>query len=191
MVDLGATIPTWVPLFGGWPINSPLVGSFFGVFLGFLVNYAWKGVNDKLRRLNYIKLFRYEFNQANVTLEKDNEDELFINPLKERQPSKLQIDSWTSAINNGDLRLFRSHEVDCLSRIYSQIKNYNDELQLYKNKSIEYSWPVGADIDEKSLYYLNRKNLDELNPEIIGSINYLLGKKWMLSQHWWHYWRRD
>jgi hypothetical protein len=25
----GPTIPTWVPYLAGWPVNSPIVGSFF------------------------------------------------------------------------------------------------------------------------------------------------------------------
>ena len=32
-ISQGATIPTWIPLIGGIPINSPMVGSFFGIVI--------------------------------------------------------------------------------------------------------------------------------------------------------------
>jgi hypothetical protein len=43
----GPTIPMWVPLLGGFPINSPLVGSFLGVSLAFVINWAWQTWNSK------------------------------------------------------------------------------------------------------------------------------------------------
>ena len=43
----GPIIPLWIPLLGGFPINSPLVGSFLGVFLGFVVNWIWQFLSDK------------------------------------------------------------------------------------------------------------------------------------------------
>jgi hypothetical protein len=43
----GATIPMWVPLLGGFPINSPLVGSFLGVSFAFVMNWALQTWNSK------------------------------------------------------------------------------------------------------------------------------------------------
>jgi hypothetical protein len=47
----GPTIPMWVPFLGGFPINSPLVGSFLGVFLAFVINWLWQRWGSK--RLNF------------------------------------------------------------------------------------------------------------------------------------------
>jgi hypothetical protein len=47
----GPTIPIWVPFLGGFPYNSPLVGSFLGVFLAFVVNWIWRTWSSK--RLNF------------------------------------------------------------------------------------------------------------------------------------------
>jgi len=47
----GPTIPMWIPFFGGFPINSPLVGSFLGVGLAFMVNWIWQKLRGK--RLNF------------------------------------------------------------------------------------------------------------------------------------------
>jgi len=41
----------WIPFFGGFPINSPLVGSFLGVGLAFMVNWIWQKLRGK--RLNF------------------------------------------------------------------------------------------------------------------------------------------
>jgi len=43
----GPTIPMWVPYFGGFPINSPLVGSFLGVILAFGFNWLWQTWGSK------------------------------------------------------------------------------------------------------------------------------------------------
>jgi len=47
----GPTIPMCVPYFGGFPINSPLVGSFLGVILAFGFNWLWQTWGSK--RLNF------------------------------------------------------------------------------------------------------------------------------------------
>jgi hypothetical protein len=43
----GPTVPMWVPIFGGFPLNSPLVGSFLGVLLAFILNYIWQFWNNE------------------------------------------------------------------------------------------------------------------------------------------------
>jgi hypothetical protein len=181
----GQSIPIWIPIFGGLPYNSPLIGSFLGVALGFAVNYIWIWISDKRSGLHYIKLVKSELNQAKVTLEKDKNDELFINPLKERRPSKIQINSWTSVVNNGDLRLFDSIEIDCLNCIYSQVKEYNDEIQLYKDTSTRFGFTSGTDITKESVYYPRRKHLGELNIKLIIELCVIIKKKWISSEHWW------
>lgn len=43
----GPTIPMWIPLIGGFPYNSPLVGSFLGVLGAFGLNYTVVYLKDK------------------------------------------------------------------------------------------------------------------------------------------------
>jgi len=40
----GPTI--WLPILGWIPVNSPLVGSFLGVIVAFILNYAWQYLRD-------------------------------------------------------------------------------------------------------------------------------------------------
>lgn len=181
----GPTIPACVPLIGGLPYNSPLTGSFLGVVFGFAVSTVWKWISDKRSGLRHIKLFKNELIQAKATLERDKEDRLFVNPLKERRPMRLQTDCWTSAVNHGDLRLHYLPEVDCLARVYLQLRNYNDDVQSYINHSNNRGFPVGTDINKDNLYYSQREHLGELNTKLIDGIDVVNGKKWMSSEHWW------
>jgi len=181
----GPVIPTCVPLIGGLPYNSPLTGSFLGVVFGFAVSTVWKWVGDKRSGLHHIKLVKSELNQARVILNTDKNDGSFINPMKERLPNTLPNDCWTSAVNNGDLRLFSSNEVDYLSKIYSQIKAYNDEMQIYISLLLEYGIPINDNIPEDFVYYPQRKRLGELNIGLIDRIGVLMEKEWMSSKHWW------
>jgi hypothetical protein len=183
----GPTVPIWVPFIGGVPYNSPLIGSFIGVVLGFLVNYAWRWIANKRKRLFYIKLFETEFNRMLITLREDKNYGVFINPLKEKLPSKLQIDNWISAVNIGDLRLFEFTHVDSLSGIYSKIKKYNEDVELYKNITANWGFPINSDIETSSLYYSPRKRLGELNDSLLAGITTIKNENWMNTKHWWQY----
>jgi|WetSurMetagenome_2_1015567.scaffolds.fasta_scaffold00641_5 hypothetical protein len=47
----GPTIPTWLPVLGGFPINSPIVGSFIAIFVSVLITlYTVKRNGDSNRR---------------------------------------------------------------------------------------------------------------------------------------------
>ncbi len=56
----GPTIPIWFPILGGFPINSPLVGSFLGVIAAFGINYAYQSYKTKKDKINYINMIRSE-----------------------------------------------------------------------------------------------------------------------------------
>jgi hypothetical protein len=111
----GPSIPTSVPVMGGLPINSPLVGSFLGVLFAFSINYIYKFIQDLRSRNHYRKNIKLEI-------------ELCIERLK-RTGDLLPTDRWSSAINSGALKLFDVDETDQLSKLYEGIQNYNYEAK--------------------------------------------------------------
>jgi|APFre7841882654_1041346.scaffolds.fasta_scaffold47930_2 hypothetical protein len=185
----GPNMPMWIPLIGGFPINSPLVGSFIGVVLGFAVNYGWKWVGKKRNRLHYINLFNNEFIHCSDILVHDWQEGKFSNPLKANPILALPIDSWMSAVNIGALRLFRPTEVDRLSKIFLKINNYNNTAKMYEDLLIQYSSAIGRDIDELSGFYKPRKRLSDSNIDITHEIEEIKRENWMLTKHWWQFWK--
>jgi hypothetical protein len=119
----GATIPTWVPLLGGLPYNSPLMGSFLGIIGAFLVKYIAHKIKDHEDRNYYKKTLRNEITECSNICQRFIEDDGVVNPLP--------MDCWTSAMNSGALRFFNVDEVDGLSRIYLLIKTFNLLAEIY------------------------------------------------------------
>jgi hypothetical protein len=107
----GPTIPIWFPFIGGSQINSPLIGSFLGVVLGFLINYGfqyWRNRND---RIYYMKAITAEIDFCISCL---NHSTVF-----------LSTDGWDAALNSGVLRHFEHDQVARLSKAYHGIKRFN------------------------------------------------------------------
>ena len=114
----GPTIPIWIPILGGIPINAflpPLVGSFFGVIVAFAFNYKYQSYRNVEDKKKYKAMMRSEI-------------ELCLNILKEDRVRMLPVDRWTSALNSGALKLFDADiELVPLSRVYNKIQNYNHD----------------------------------------------------------------
>lgn len=107
----GLTIPMWSPILAGFPINSPLIGSFLGVVFGFAINYAyqyWKNRND---RNYYMKAITSEIGFCISTLNS--------------YPNILPTDRWEAALYSGILRRFRHDQVAKLSKAYHKIREFN------------------------------------------------------------------
>ena len=66
----GPTIPIWFPILGGFPINSPLVGSFLGVIAAFGINYAYQSYKTKKDKINYINMIKSEIEVNIATKER-------------------------------------------------------------------------------------------------------------------------
>lgn len=133
---------------------SPMVGSFFGVCLGFIINYEYQKHIRNKTKVNYIKMIGDELWACSEFLSKD--DILTI-------PSN----NWASIINSGGLSLFNGEELVGLNYIYQEISNYN-----YISKdNIYIPWDYIHKKTEGQLLYA-RKQLQE-------DIKNLKEKEWM------------
>jgi hypothetical protein len=95
-------------------IVGPVIGSFFGVWLGFLVNnYANKRKRTRLRK-EYTKGLKSEIQQA-------------IGLLENRLLQLLPEDLWKSLVNSGDLALFPFTQREDLPQAYFAIGKCNYE----------------------------------------------------------------
>jgi len=70
----GPTIPPWIPYLGGLPYNSPLIGSFLGVFAAFGINYVAHKINDHKTRNYYRSVIIDEIERCIKTLEKQKDE---------------------------------------------------------------------------------------------------------------------
>jgi len=123
----GATIPAWLPVLGGFPINSPLVGSFLGVIAGFGIKYAYQSHKTKEDKKIYMKMIKSEIEHCISVLEQD-------------RVQSLPEDKWMSAVNSGALKLFKiDTELQLLSKSYYNIHDFNEKARI--EKFIGYDWP--------------------------------------------------
>jgi hypothetical protein len=94
----------------------PLMGSFFGVIIAFISNYAYQSYNTNQDKKKFKNMIRLELEHCITILELD-----YI--------QLLPVDRWTSAVNSGALKLFEvDNELQSLSVNYYRIKIYNDML---------------------------------------------------------------
>ncbi len=123
----GATIPTWFSILGGFPINSPLVGSFLGVIFAFGINYAYQSYKIREDKKKYIRIIRSEIEHCIDVLEQD-----IVQSLPEA--------NWMSAVNSGALKLFKIEtELQSLSKNYYNIHDFNEKARI--GNFIGYDWP--------------------------------------------------
>lgn len=170
-------IPMWIPLIGGLPINSPLVGSFLGVLFAFAFNYGAHFLKDKKERNYYKNMFKNEVGNAISILDHERLD----------IPTPLPTDRWISAINSGALRLFELEEIEKLSRFYNRIKLYNivlenfhfyredDARSLLKKHADDIKWEYTMCIVEADrLRWLYQEELEKIKPD---------------NRPWWQFWK--
>jgi len=133
---------------------SPMVGSFFGVCVGFIINYKYqKHIRDKTK-INYINMIGDELLTCSTVL---SEDDILT----------LPSNNWASIINSGGLSLFKGEELAGLNYIYQTISNYN-----YLSIDNLYNpWDNISKKPEDRLLY-TRKRLQE-------RIKILMEKEWM------------
>ena len=130
------------PTIWGWPINSPLVGSFLGVIAGFGLKYASQSYKDYREKLKIKNMLRSEIEACVGILSLDG-------------VQLLPTDRWNSAVNSGALKFFEVEiELKLLSNDYYRIQEYNIRARRW----INYSW--------KNIYetadHFNIENLQEL-----------------------------
>lgn len=89
----GPSIPMCVPLLGGLPINSPLVGSFLGVLFAFVINHMYLSIKNYRDGVYHKNNIKSEIKSCFERLE--------------RVGDLLPTDRWSSAKNSGALRLFK------------------------------------------------------------------------------------
>ena len=92
---------------------SPMVGSFFGVCVGFIINYRYqKHIRDKTKT-NYINMIKNELSTCSILLSEDG-------------VMTLPSNNWASIVNSGGLSLFdKEEELLSLNFIYQAISDYN------------------------------------------------------------------
>lgn len=133
----GPTIPTWSPILAGFPINSPLIGSFLGVFFGFAINYAyqhWKKHNERIYYMNAITA------EIDFCLSRLN------------YPDFLPTDRWDAALYSGILRLFEHDQIARLSKAYHEIRKFNLFIDYWHDNTT----------DAESMHHRQRELLQEL-----------------------------
>ena len=149
------------PSIGGLPINSPLAGSFLGVFLAFMLNYGYQFCKNYWDKINYKKNIKWEIN-------------LCVDRL-ERAGDLLPTDRWTSVLNSGALRLFGVDEVDKLSRAYEGIQNYNYEAKRTRDAGEDHrKTPSYIHLEERWEEYSTR--LNGIRDQLLSELQKLLGE---------------
>lgn len=154
----GPTIPAWSPILAGFPINSPLIGSFLGVFFGFAIKYAyqyWKNRND---RIYYMKAITAEIDFCVNSLE--------FNSLG-GFCDILPTDRWNAALYSGALRLFQPDYVAKLGKAYHGIQRFNFLLEnLWSQAEIGDVEPLSRETRRAGLLKELRDLKEWLNPTI-------------------------
>lgn len=112
----GPTIPTWSPIFA----NSPLIGSFLGVFFGFAINYVYQFWKNRKDRIYYMKVITEEIDFCVNSLE--------LSSL-EGFCDILPTDRWNATLYSGALRLFQPDHVAKLGKGYHGIQRFNFLLE--------------------------------------------------------------
>lgn len=118
----GPTIPTWSPILAGFPINSPLIGSFLGVFFGFAINYAYQFWKNRKDRTYYMKAIAAEIDFCVTSLG--------FNSLGDFCDI-LPTDRWNATLYSGSLRLFQPDYVAKLGKAYHGIQRFNFMLETF------------------------------------------------------------
>jgi hypothetical protein len=157
----GPTI--WVPFLGIFPINSPLIGSFLGVFAAFVINHLYQSYRTSEDKKNYINIIRSEI-------------ELCIRILELHVVQLLPVDRWTSAVNSGALKLFQiDTELQSLSSNYYTIKICND---LIAKDSIGSTWEFLETVNE-SLPSEEIKRILRARKRLLGRLKELKDVDWL------------
>jgi len=122
------TIPTWFPGLGGIPYNSPLIGSFLGVVLAYLLAKGTEKCFNLKKRAKWLEMIREELIQAHSGLD-DHErvNKVFF---------AIHNELLKSLMVSGDLSLFAANEAIALSFIYTNTDNYVKNIEM-TNKRIE------------------------------------------------------
>ena len=192
------TIPMWVPLLGGFPINSPLVGSFLGVFSAFLINYAYQSYNNHKKKNYYKDLFQKEMEESAALVSgflevtspkiemKEQEAGLIFTILQE-----LPIEYWTSCLNSGDLKLFKIGEAITLSNIYFFIKEINEERRVLLDLINDYPKTPKEEQQNLKMRIERQKWLnDERSKALKEKMENLLESEWFKNRTCWKdFWR--
>jgi len=160
----GATI--WIPILGCIPVNSPLVGSFLGVFAAFGLKWLYQLYRNKQDKKDYTYMFGSEIQQC-------------INILEQETVQRLPDDRWTSAINSGALKLFNIDGLTSLSIDYGLIKNYNDIM--VRSELIGEHWKPLKNLDTSmKMVHQILENRDWLLEKLkkLENAEYLKRKSW-------------
>jgi hypothetical protein len=162
----GPSIPPWVPLLGDFPINSPLVGSFFGVLAAFGINYAYQLYKNYKDKANNIDMIRSEIQNC-------------INILEQDKVQSLQEDKWRSVVNSGALKLFKIEtELQSLSKIYHKIHYFN-EIAIAERFNGN-KWEL---LEEYKGRGRNIELLLELRHSLPNELRELMNEEWMTTKH--------
>jgi len=146
---------------------SLFLAPFFGVLLGFAVNYIYQYFKDKSLKSKYLKFFR-------------NEIALSIERLQSRKGKLLPIERWESVVNSGDLRLFLSEETNQLSRAYFGIRNFNYEAIRCRDISVQYN--LESDPEKRNYIQSYWKKMTEYvhdrEESLLKELQILANEKW-------------
>lgn len=134
---------------------SPMVGSFFGVCLGFIINYEYQKHIRNKTKVNYINMISNELWICSKFLSDDG-------------ILTLPSNNWASIINSGGLSLFKGEELVGLNYIYQEIFDYN-----YISKdNIYVPWDhIITEKTESQLLYARRRLQEDIKK--------LMEKEWM------------
>lgn len=110
----GPIIPMWFPILGGFPINSPLLGSFLGVILAFLAN--WISHQWGSKHLNFEEEYHIKAELSGI--KHDQEIRGRVNPIKPVY----------GADHVRKYRLFGEHRTEVINW-YENFQKYNFELE--------------------------------------------------------------
>ena len=103
----------------------PMAGSFSGVIIAFILNYAYRSYLDNKKRDYYIDVIKDEIERCGSLL-----------GTRARYP--LPTDIWTSAVNSGGLRFFKVEEAGKLSAWYSKVQDLNEDVKRARDLGVEY-----------------------------------------------------
>lgn len=174
----GPTIPIWIPILGGIPINSPLVGSFFGVLAAFGINYAHQLYKIRNDKINYINMIRSEIEDC-------------IDVLDQNIVQSLPEDKWMSAVNSGALRLFRVEtELQSLSKNYYKIYDFNEKARM--EEFIGYDWPRLEREDGNKLPIQRVRQILQSRESLKNELTELKNAEWLNPdsvRRWWQFWK--
>ena len=144
-------------------IYESAIGPFVGVFLGFIVNYAYQSYKNNQDKNKYKSMIRSEIR-------------ICIKSLAEGDFKQLPRDHWISAVNSGALKLFEvEKELKLLTIQYNKIQNYNESISI-----------IGRAYEDEEK---EETSLKEKHDSLLKELEILESENWLEAKSWWQFWR--